>query len=173
MLKPKPKPKQRQTPRRQRREDRKKISDVGFGEHPDLGWLPESEIRNPKFPIMFSSRNIHFALLGIILGAASGYVFAFYQVQTSMPAPAASAGSGNSSQNHPPVNNDQILALFKAALEKKPNEPELMTRYASFLANLGRYSEEVEWFQKVLTVQPNNLDARTDLDTALRKMGTA
>ena len=120
---------------------------------------------------MFSSRNIHFAILGIILGAASGYVFAFYQVQTSMPTPAAAAGSRNSSQNHPPVNNDQILALFKAALEKKPNEPELMTRYASFLANLGRYSEAVEWFQKVLTVHPDNLDARTDLATALWNMG--
>ena len=46
-----------------------------------------------------------------------------------------------------------------------------MTRYASFLANLGRYSEAVEWFQKVLTAQPNNLDARTDLATALWNMG--
>ena len=34
---------------------------------------------------MFSSRNIHFAILGIILGATTGYIFAFYQVQSSMP----------------------------------------------------------------------------------------
>jgi len=119
---------------------------------------------------MFSSRNIHFALLGIILGATSGYIFAFYQVQSSMPRelPAAAAAGGS---GHPNVNNEQLLGMFKEALAKNPNDTTLMTRYANFLFDLGRYSEAVEWFRKAIAMEPNNLDFRTDLGTALWNAG--
>jgi Flp pilus assembly protein TadD len=120
---------------------------------------------------MFSSRNIHFALLGIILGASSGYIFAFYQVQSSMPRALAPSQSSNTPQGHPNVSNDQLLTMFKEALAKNPNDPMLMTRYANFLFDLGRFSEAVEWFQKVVAMQPNNLDVRTDLGTALWNAG--
>ena len=122
------------------------------------------------FFLMFTSRNIHFAILGIIIGAASGYMLAFYQVQASMPRTAAAAGS-NLPQGHPNVNNDQLLAMFKEALQKNPNDITLMTRYANFLFDLGRYSEAVEWFKKVLVQQPANLDVMTDLGTALYNAG--
>src|SRR5262245_31828929 len=119
---------------------------------------------------MFTSRNIHFAILGIILGAAFGYVLAFYQAQSSMPRALPSQGS-NLPQGHPDVNNEQLLAMFKEALAKNPNDPTLMTRYANFLFDLGRFSESVERFQKVLALQPNNLDVHTDLGTALWNAG--
>jgi Flp pilus assembly protein TadD len=120
---------------------------------------------------MFSSRNIHFVILGIIIGAASGYMLAFYQVQASMPRTAAAAGSNNVPQGHPDVNNDQLLAMFKEALQKNPNDTALMTKYANFLFDLGRYSEAVDWFKKVLMQQPGNLDVMTDLGTALYNAG--
>jgi Flp pilus assembly protein TadD len=120
---------------------------------------------------MFTSRNIHFAILGIIIGAASGYVLAFYQVQASVPRTAAAAAGSNVPQGHPNVTNDQLLAMFKQALQKNPNDPAIMTRYANFLFDLGRYKESVEWFQKVAAQQPNNLDVRTDLGTALFNAG--
>src|SRR5256714_7185519 len=116
---------------------------------------------------MLSSRNIHFAILGIILGATSGYIFAFYQVQSSMPRAVPSAQA----QGHPDVNNGQLLAMFKEALAKNPNDTTLMTRYANFLFDMGKFSEAVEWFQKVLAVEPTNLDTRTDLGTALWNAG--
>src|SRR5262249_12557153 len=114
---------------------------------------------------MFSSRNIHFAILGIILGATTGYIFAFYQVQRSMPT------SLPAPQGHPNVNNDQLLAMFKEALAKNPNDTTLMTRYANFLFDLGKFNESVDWFRKAITIQPNNLDYRTDLGTALWNAG--
>ena len=116
---------------------------------------------------MFSSRNIHFAILGIIIGAASGYILAFYQVQAGMPRTAAAASGSNLPQGHPNVSNEQLLTMFKEALEKNPNDTMLMTRYANFLFDLGRFSEAADWFQKVLTRQPDNLDVMTDLGTAL------
>ena len=68
---------------------------------------------------MLNSRNIHFAILGIILGAASGYIFAFYQVQSSMPRALPAQQGSNTPQGHPGVNNDQLLAMFKEALDRK------------------------------------------------------
>ena len=115
---------------------------------------------------MFSSRNIHFALLGIILGATSGYIFAFYQVESSMPRTLPTAQQG-----HPNVNNEQLLGMFKEALAKSPNDTTLMTRYANFLFDLGRFNEAVEWFRKAISIDPNNLDFRTDLGTALWNAG--
>ena len=114
---------------------------------------------------MISSRNIHFAILGIILGATTGYVLAFYQVQSSTPREAASQQQQGSNLpgGHPNVNNDQLLAMFKDALAKNPNDTTLMARYGSFLFELGKSNEAIEWFQKVVALQPRNLDVRADL----------
>src|SRR5262245_64254430 len=119
---------------------------------------------------MFTSRNIHFAILGIILGAAFGYVLAFYQAQSSMPRALPSQGS-NLPQGHPNVSNEQLLAMFKEALAKNPNDPTLLTRYANFLFDLGKFKEAVETFRKIAALQPTNLDVRTDLATALWNAG--
>lgn len=121
---------------------------------------------------MFSSRNIHFIILGLILGGSSGYIFAFYQVQSSMPPPAVSANPNSGMpQDHPDVDNEQMLALFKDAIEKNPEHPELMARYANFLFDIERYGEAVEWYQKVLKLQPDNLNVRTDMGTAYWNLG--
>jgi tetratricopeptide (TPR) repeat protein len=120
---------------------------------------------------MLSSRNIHFAILGIILGATTGYIFAFYQVQSSTPRSLPAAKQANTPQGHPDVSNEQLVTMFKEALAKNPNDTTLMTRYANFLFDLAKYNESVEWFQKVLAIQPNNLDVRTDYGTALWNAG--
>ena len=122
---------------------------------------------------MFSSRNIHFAILGVILGAASGYIFAFYQVQRSAPVEQTSgrASGANVGQSHPEVTNDQMLALFREAMARNPNEPELMMRYANFLGDLNRFQEAVEWYRKVLAMEPGNLNVRNDMASTLWNMG--
>jgi tetratricopeptide (TPR) repeat protein len=124
---------------------------------------------------MFSARNIHFAILGIILGATTGYIFAFYQVENSTPREAPPSQQSQQGSNlpggHPNVNNDQLLAMFKEALAKNPNDTTLMTRYANFLFDMGKFNEAVEWFQKAVALQPGNLDVRADLGTALWNAG--
>jgi tetratricopeptide (TPR) repeat protein len=123
---------------------------------------------------MLSSRNIHFVILGIIIGGALGYIFAFYQVQASMPAPAppsASNSNSNMPNGHPNVSKEQILAMFKEALEKNPNDTTLMTKYANFLFDTGKFSEAVTWFEKVVALQPDSPDAKTDFGTALWNAG--
>ena len=121
---------------------------------------------------MLSSRNIHFGVLGIILGAVTGYILAFYQVQASISRATPASSSNPSVPNgHPDVTNDQLVAMFQEALKKNPNDTTLMTKYANFLFNLGKYAEAVEWFQKVIALEPKNLNAKTDLGTAFWNAG--
>src|SRR5262245_43245506 len=120
---------------------------------------------------MFSSRNIHFAILGIILGASTGYVFAFYQVQGSIPRELPSSQRSNLPQGHPNMNDEQLSTMVQEALAKNPKDTTLMTRYANFLFDRQRYNEAVDWFRKAIAIEPNNLGARTDLGTALWSAG--
>ena len=118
---------------------------------------------------MFSPRNIHFIILGIILGATSGYIFAFYQVQSSTPPPMAE--NTRMPQDHPDVTRDQMMALFKEALEKSPQDTALLTRYGNFLFTVEDFPGAVDAYQKVLSIEPGNQNVRTDMGTALWNLG--
>ena len=61
--------------------------------------------------------------------------------------------------------------MFQEALKKNPNDTQLLTKYANFLFDVAKYSEAVAAFQKVVALQPDNLDVRTDLGTALWNAG--
>ena len=118
---------------------------------------------------MLISRNLHFIVLGIILGATSGYIFAFYQVQSTTPPPRI-LDSGLP-PGHPNVNNEEMLESFKKALEKSPDDPKLLALYGNFLLKIDRYSEAVDAYQKVLAKEPNNLEVRTDMATTYWNLG--
>jgi len=122
---------------------------------------------------MFSSRNIHFIVLGIILGASSGYIFAFYQIESKALPPASTGATGSrvAPSGHPEVSNDQILAMFKSEIAKNPQNPELFSRYGDFLSDIGRFADAVDAYQKVLALEPGNLNAQTFMGTALWNLG--
>ncbi len=120
---------------------------------------------------MFTSRNIHFAILGIILGATTGYIFAFYQVQSSTPRPLPPAQSSNLPQGHPNLSPDEVRRRVDEELAKNPKNTQVMTLYANFLFDQGKFTEAVDWFQKAVAAEPNNLDVRTDMATALWNAG--
>jgi tetratricopeptide (TPR) repeat protein len=115
---------------------------------------------------MFSSRNVHFAILGLILGASTGYIVAFYQAEAAFVPKTTQVSQNGTPANHPNVTPEQLLEMFKIALQKNPNEPELRSRYGSFLFNLGRFQESVESFQKSLELRPNHTQTMEDLFNA-------
>jgi cytochrome c-type biogenesis protein CcmH/NrfG len=121
---------------------------------------------------MLSSKNIHFAILGIILGATSGYIFAFYQIDKNIPEKTRTlARNGDSQQAHPNVSNEQVLAMFKTQLEKNPKDVELLTRYGDFLSDIERFQEAADAYKKVLALEPQNVNAQTFMGTALWNLG--
>jgi tetratricopeptide (TPR) repeat protein len=127
---------------------------------------------------MFSSRNVHFAILGIILGSVAGYILAFYKAYSMVPPdPAAAASPADTSSaeappdQQPEFTDEQMVGLFKGAIERNPDNIELLSRFGNYLFDIERYGEAVEWYQKALAKQPSNIDIRTDLATALYSMG--
>ena len=126
---------------------------------------------------MFTSRNIHFALLGIILGAAIGYVTAFYQAAAAAPpiddhpALASSGEEGALPANHPNVDSGEMLELLKKAAEDSPTQPEVLSRYANELFQLGRMEESAVWYGKVVALKPKDNDVRSLYGAVLWRIG--
>ena len=122
---------------------------------------------------MFSSRNIHFAILGIILGASTGYVFAFYKADRAQTPPplSESQAQGEVPSGHPEVNNDEMLAAMKKAVENDPTQPDVVGRYAMALFDAGHFDEAEKWFAKGVELAPSSADARSMYGAALWRMG--
>jgi len=124
---------------------------------------------------MFSSRNIHFAILGIILGASTGYVYAFYNAQKAQiaapPLSESQAQGGAVPDGHPSVNDDQFLASMQQAVEKDPNNSETVSRFAMALFEAGRVNDAEKWFGKAVELSPKDVDARSMYGLALWQLG--
>jgi len=122
---------------------------------------------------MVSSRNLHFAVLGIILGASSGYVFAFYRAQSSQTPPALTETQAQSDMpaGHPDVNNDQMLAAMKKAVEADPTHPDVVKRYAMALFEANQFQESGKWFGKAVELDPKNVDTRSMYGAVLWRLG--
>ena len=80
---------------------------------------------------MFSSRNIHLAILGIILGASVGYVVAFYNAQKALVPPPLSPeeAQGEVPAGHPDVNNQQMLEAMRKEVDTDSSNPEILKRF--------------------------------------------
>ncbi len=123
---------------------------------------------------MLNSKNIHIALLGIILGSAVAYVYGSYRLESRRRVEAdtlASAQGPGAGDLHPEVTDEQMLAFFAEALRTNPNDGELIFRYADFLFNLNRYAESAEWFGRALESAPEDAAIRTAMATALYGSG--
>ena len=122
---------------------------------------------------MLSARNIHFAILGVILGASTAYVYAFYRVQSHAVPPALTAADaqGEVPPGHPDVNNEQMLAAMKKAVDADPTQPDILNRYALALFQAEHYEEAEQWFGKALQLAPDNTDIRSMHGAVLWRLG--
>jgi len=113
---------------------------------------------------MLSSRNIHFAILGIIIGASAGYIFAFYQAQSTVPPPiSAQAAAEGLPPGHPTGagGNEEGLDDLKKEVDANPDNPNVLARYGTRLFTSGRIPEAITVYQKVIELQPDNLTVRS------------
>ena len=109
---------------------------------------------------MLTSRNIHFAILGIIIGASAGYIFAFYQAESALPAVSEQAGLPS---EHPETTDvgDVGLDELKKEVDSNPNDADLLARYGTRLFTAGMAEEAIATYEKVLQIQPDNLTIRS------------
>jgi len=122
---------------------------------------------------MFSARNIHLALLGLILGSATAYVFGTYQTESRRSAEAAQLAESIAAAtvDHSDITDKEMRALFDQALAENPDNAELKIRYGNFLFNLKRFGEAIDIYRLVLKDAPHNAVVRTDMGTALYNLG--
>jgi Flp pilus assembly protein TadD len=122
---------------------------------------------------MFSSRNIHLAILGIILGASAGYIAAFYKANASLTPPPITSDQAQTGMpaGHPDVNDEQLLDAMKKAVEADSSNPEIVKRYAMALFDASHFDEAAQWFKKAAELEPNNVETRSMYGAVLWRMG--
>lgn len=70
-------------------------------------------------------------------------------------------------EGHPPVDTGTILKTLEEAAAQNPTDPEPRLRLANYLYDQRQWSRAAEWYRKALELDPKNVNARTDLGTAL------
>jgi len=123
---------------------------------------------------MLNSKNIHFALLGIIVGGALAYVYGTYRLESQRQIEAetlTNTAPATAEGEHPEIANEEMLTFFAQALATNPDDPQLIARYADFLFDLNRYAESAQWFGMALDITPEDSATRTAMATALYASG--
>jgi cytochrome c-type biogenesis protein CcmH/NrfG len=69
-------------------------------------------------------------------------------------------------QGHPPIDNGLIIKQLQEEAQQNPKDPEIPLKLANFLYDQRQYQQAIEWYQKSLALNPNSVNARTDLGTA-------
>lgn len=118
---------------------------------------------------------MHLLVLGIILGSAAAYVYASVQTESHRVDLAEAARSRlagvSTTDPHAGVTDQEMLDMFGQALAATPNDPELLTRYATFLFDLRRFQEAAEVFGRLVEQTPEDGEVRTYMATSLYAAG--
>lgn len=123
-----------------------------------------------------TSRSVHLLLLGLILGAATAYVYASVQSGARRAALASEARdrlvSGQAASDpHAGLSDADMLEMFEQAMATTPDDPDLLTRYATFLFDLRRFAEAADAFERALVPNPQDAEIRTYMATSLYAAG--
>jgi tetratricopeptide (TPR) repeat protein len=111
------------------------------------------------------------ALLFTAIGFAGGYVYSLQGVKSRLqpvvqPAPSSSAQNAEGlPEGHPPLEAAQRWRSLQEKAEANPNDPAAALELANLLYDLQRWDVAVTWYERALTLDAKNTNARTDLAT--------
>lgn len=117
-----------------------------------------------------STQTYSMAVVCLVLGCALGYL-ARGSVGGSRPSAPVPAAMGREQQQMP--SREQLNAVAAPLLEQlksKPNDPALLTQLGNLYYDARLFPEAIDYYQKVLAVDPKNALVRTDMGTALAIM---
>ena len=126
------------------------------------------------------------AVVFLVVGFLAGYITAAQMgwsgrqkgVMTASPGMTAENAGGSPAtgqagatpsglpQGHPPIDNALIIKQLQEEAQQNPKDPDIPLKLANFLYDQRQYPQSIEWYQKALALNPNNVNARTDLGTA-------
>ena len=143
-----------------------------------------------------SKDQIQFLVSGILFGFLVGFLIAYgvYEPRvvgqaTPVPeagnmgmagggAPAGPAAQGPSGAAAPGAVSEQVMGrvfeeitALKAAIAKNPKDLRALARLANMYHDAGKYEQAVDYYRRVLEIEPKNVDSRTDMGICLRELG--
>jgi TPR repeat protein len=127
------------------------------------------------------------AVIFFSVGFLAGFIYKS-QGQAGAPAQAAVAtaaspgspsagtmGAGSNSDidpatglptGHPPLEVAQIIENCQQRASQNPRDPEIPLKLANYLYDKHYFNLAIEWYQRSLTLDPKDANARTDLGTS-------
>ncbi len=74
---------------------------------------------------------------------------------------------------HPNVDTALVTQQLTTQAEQNPKDPGAALKVANYLYDQRQYDKSIEWYQRVLALDPKNVNARTDMGTAYFYTGRA
>ena len=69
-------------------------------------------------------------------------------------------------EGHPPVNDTTLVRFFEEEAARNPKDSRPCLKLANLYFDRRDFQDAAAWYEKTLTLDPENVDARTDLGTA-------
>lgn len=108
------------------------------------------------------AESIVFALAGMCFGVILGWVLGTGQVGRSQPvAPVTTQGAATAPQQRA-LDEGRVQALT-TILQSDPNNAGAALQLANTYFDGARYTDAITWYEKVIVLEPTNVDASTDL----------
>ena len=90
----------------------------------------------------------------------------------SSPAGAMGAGGGGNvdpatglPNGHPPLQVAQVIENYTQRAKQNPQDPQIPLQLANYLYDKHYFNLAIEWYQRSLSLDPRDINARTDLGT--------
>jgi tetratricopeptide (TPR) repeat protein len=90
---------------------------------------------------------------------------------SATPAPTGGAMPAGLPEGHPPIDSAALIKQMEDMAAQNPKDPEVRLKLANFLYDQKQYNQSIGWYQRALEIDPKNVNARTDLGTALFYIG--
>ncbi len=127
------------------------------------------------------------AIVFFAMGCLAGYVGADYKASNSRPAAESPAGtlgnaapsdqgagqaqSPNLPKGHPPIDDSAMVKVLQDEAAQNPKDPAPALKLANYLYDQRKFEQAIDWYQKVVALDPKNVSARTDLGTSYYNVG--
>jgi cytochrome c-type biogenesis protein CcmH/NrfG len=119
---------------------------------------------------------ISVGLIGLVVGGLIGYLIGARATGTEgthreeghTHQTSGSGGSGSQGlpDGHPPITTEADFETLKQAVERAPQNAQLIVNLANKYYDAGRYEEAIRYYQRALPLDPKNVSVLTDMGTA-------
>jgi cytochrome c-type biogenesis protein CcmH/NrfG len=124
-----------------------------------------------------STQAYAFAAFCLILGVALGYLFRGSASPAANSVAQVSAQSASGQKQAPSAEAQatlmQTAAPLLGAVNKNPNDYESLVQLGNVYYDAQQYPSAISYYEKALTIHPENPDVRTDMGTAYWYSGNA